>query len=68
MSKFKMEDINIGDGVYFKLDYQNNYDLYWTVINKIDSKLEIEINEMGANDKFFLDIKDVYLIEKRTSN
>ncbi|MBC3847205.1 hypothetical protein H8K90_12485 [Winogradskyella echinorum] len=66
MAEYKMEDINIGDGVYFKLDFQTNYDLYWTVKSKFDSTLEIEVNEMGANDKIFLNIKDVYAIEKRT--
>ena len=66
MAKYKMKDINIGDGVYFKLDYQNNYDLFWTVKSKFDSTLEIEINEMGANDKIYLNIDDVYALEKRT--
>lgn len=60
-----MEDINIGDGVYFKLDHQSNYDLYWTVKSKFDSTLEIEVDEMGVKDNIFLDIKEVYLVEKR---
>ncbi|KAF9658917.1 hypothetical protein ABHQ57_00475 [Tenacibaculum sp. ZH5_bin.1] len=66
MAKYKMEDINVGDGVYFKLDFQTNYDLYWTVKSKYDSTLEIEVDEMGAKDKIFLNIKDVYAVEKRT--
>lgn len=66
MAEYKMEHINIGDGVYFKLDFQTNYDLYWTVKSKFDSTLEIEVNEMGANDKILLNIKDVDAIEKRT--
>jgi len=66
MANYTMNDINVGDGVYFKLNHQNNYDLYWTVKSKNISKLEIEINEMGANDNITIDIKDVYAIEKRT--
>ena len=62
-----MKDINVGDGVYFKLDHQNNYDLYWTVLSKIEpDTLEIEINEMGAKNKIYLKVADVYTIEKRT--
>ena len=66
MSDYKIDDIDVGDGVYFRLDHQTNYDLYWTVTSKFDSTLEIEINEMGANDKIFLNIKDVYRVQKRT--
>jgi hypothetical protein len=67
MGKYKMSDINVGDGVFFKLKHQTNYDLYWTVISKFDDTLEIELNrEMGITDKIFLNISDVYLVEKRT--
>ncbi len=34
-NKYKIEDINIGDEVYFdSLPSQNNYDLYWKVNGK----------------------------------
>lgn len=66
MSNIKISDINVGDGVFFKLDHQTNYDLYWTVISIYNTTLEIEIKEMGANDKISLNINDVYAIEKRT--
>jgi hypothetical protein len=66
MSKYKIENINIGDGVYFKNEYLNNYDLYWTVKSKFnDTMIEIEIDEMGVKDKMFINIKDILLIEKR---
>lgn len=45
MSKYKIEDIEIGDGVYFIVNWQNNYDLYWTVIAKNEKSLQIEIDE-----------------------
>ncbi|PLX07996.1 MAG: hypothetical protein C0596_08595 [Marinilabiliales bacterium] len=67
MYKYTMKDINVGDGVYFKLEYQSNYDLFWTVISKKEPDiLEIEINKMGANDRIFLKIEDVHSLEKRT--
>lgn len=66
MSKYKMSDIKVGDGVYFNVSWQDNYDLYWTVISIYDENtIQIEINEMGRNDRMFLKIEDVYLIEKR---
>ena len=65
MSNYKITDINIGDGVYFKVDWQNNYDLFWTVISKNGTHLEIEIDEMGTKDRMSLNIKDVYSVEKR---
>jgi hypothetical protein len=65
MSKYKITDIKIGDGVYFKVLGQTNYDLYWEVLSINNGILEIEIDEMGAKDKNFLHINDVYSIEKR---
>lgn len=65
MSNYKISDIEVGDGVYFKVDWHNNYDLYWTVKSKNETHLEIEINEMGANDRMWLNIVDVYSIERR---
>ncbi|MCT3755268.1 hypothetical protein BAX96_01420 [Elizabethkingia anophelis] len=66
MIKYTISDIKIGDGVYFNVKWQKNYDLYWTVISIYDENtIEIEVDEMGVKDKFFLKIQDVYLIQKR---
>ncbi|CAI8722112.1 hypothetical protein [Chryseobacterium sp. IT-36CA2] len=66
MRKYTISDIKVGDGVYFKVKWQNNYDLFWTIISIYDENtIEIEIDEMGAKDKIFLKIQDIYLIEKR---
>ena len=51
--KYNFEDINRGDEVYFNsTTLQNNYDLYWTVINKIEltKQLIIQLNTMGHSD------------------
>jgi hypothetical protein len=66
MEKYKIGDINIGDEVYFKLDYQANYDLYWTVISIENQILYIEIDEMGINDRISIHINDVYNHIKKT--
>jgi hypothetical protein len=57
--KYNINDINIGDQVYFKMPYVNNYDLYWVVVEKDESNelLQLEINEMAANDSQFVHIK-----------
>ncbi|WP_055436639.1 hypothetical protein [Lacinutrix algicola] len=66
MGKYKIGDISVGDEVYFKLDYQPNYDLYWTVISIDDPRLYIEIDEMGQNDRISIHINDVYSHIKKT--
>ena len=54
MIKYTISDIKIGDGVYFNVKWQKNYDLYWTVISIYDENtIEIEVDEMGVKDKFF---------------
>lgn len=52
--KYKMEDINIGDKVFFEsTEMQSNYDLYWTVISKLDNQLQliVQLDEMGYKDE-----------------
>ncbi|WP_278352422.1 hypothetical protein [Chryseobacterium gleum] len=54
MRKFTILDIKVGDGVYFNIKWQNNYDLYLTVISIYDENtIEIEIDKMGVKDKIF---------------
>ena len=61
--EYKFEDINIGDEVYFNSsNSQSNHDLYWKVIDKIESanKLIVRLDEMGHNDlRWTIDIKEV---------
>ena len=52
--KYKLEDINIGDKVYFEsTKLQSNYDLYWEVIGKYEQQqdLIVRLNEMGYTDE-----------------
>jgi len=61
--KYKMEDINIGDQVYFdSTPMQTNHDLYWTVINKLDlqKQLIVQLDEMGYKDeRWTIDLHEV---------
>ncbi len=67
MSKYKISDIQVGDEVYFIVNWQSNYDLYWKVISIVNEhSIEVEIQEMGANARTFLDIKDIHHLQKIT--
>jgi hypothetical protein len=63
--KYKLEDINIGDEVYFdSTTSQLNYDLYWKVINKLEKekKLLVQLDEMGFHNKrWIISIDEVRL-------
>jgi hypothetical protein len=58
-NKFTIDQINIGESVYFENEHIENFDLYWKVIGKLENHLHLKINEMGANDTRFIDIKDI---------
>ena len=55
--KYNINDININDQVMFKCLGVEDYDIYWTVVAKTDLYLEIEVKEMGQNDKIYLEPK-----------
>jgi hypothetical protein len=59
MSKYNSSNINIGDKVYFEREGLDNYNLYWTVIGFLDDMIEVEIDEMGHNDKIYIDFTDI---------
>lgn len=58
-----MDDISIGDQVYFdSTRMQSNHDLYWTVINKLENQkqLIVQLDEMGYKDeRWTIDIHEV---------
>lgn len=58
--EYKIEDINIGDEVIFdSTNLQSNKDLYWTVIGKSDSRLMIELKEMGFDENWTIAVNEV---------
>ena len=62
-NKYKIEDINIGDEVYFdSTQGQSNQDLYWKVIHKTENEkqLIVQLDEMGHKDlRWTVDITEV---------
>lgn len=60
--------IQIGDSVYWENKHlESNHDIFWTVVSKDETQnmLEIEAHEMGANDKFWISYRDVYIVQHR---
>jgi hypothetical protein len=55
--KYTTDDINIDDKVYFEMPSVNNYDLYWTVKQKGEKWLRLEIKEMGVRDTKLVEIE-----------
>lgn len=54
MAKYTMDEINLGDEVYFESSkLQSNHDLYWKVIHKYvqTQELVVQLNVMGFNDE-----------------
>jgi hypothetical protein len=62
-NKYKIEDINIGDEVYFdSIQGQSNHDLYWKVIHIMEKEkqLIVQLDEMGHSDlRWTVDISEV---------
>lgn len=51
-SKYAFKDMIIGREAYFEMPAIDNYDLYWKItgINEKEGLVQLEVNEMGAND------------------
>ncbi len=68
-NRYKFEDIEIGDEVYFdSVPAQSNHDLYWQVIDKLDKekRLIVQLNEMGFTDeRWAINADDVRQIIKK---
>ncbi len=67
-ARFTLDDIIVGDSVYFEIPHIPNYDLYWNVISKSDKLLGVEVSEMGANDRIYINAEDVKYIAPRPVN
>ena len=66
-NKFKIEEINIGDEVYFdSTPSQNNHDLYWSVTGKRGTQLMIQLNYLGQQEYWTIDVTEVRQFIKLT--
>ena len=58
--KYNIEDLNVGDEVYFENKYLENYGLYWQIVSKnTDGSITVDINEMGSKDRIAIQIEDI---------
>lgn len=56
--------IGTGDEVYFELPSVDNYDAYWTVIDKCGNWMHVEIDKDGIKDNRFIELKHVKAVRK----
>lgn len=62
---YTIEEVQIGDEILFEDAHKVEHNLFWKVVNKIsNSRLVVEIKEMGYAEKFYIDIQDVINLEK----
>lgn len=62
--KFKINDINIGDMVFFSIrGGQNNLQKYWTVVDMDkDGKIKVTTDEKEEEQNLLIDVNDVQII------
>jgi hypothetical protein len=66
MPRHKIDDINIGDKIYYEDDYLNKAHSLWTVVGKLDQSLLIEIIKEGKREKRLVELKDAKMIIPQT--
>ncbi|MEO6731669.1 MAG: hypothetical protein ABIN01_10670 [Ferruginibacter sp.] len=58
-------DIDVGDEILFDNPGTVEHNLFWKVVNKIsNSRLIVEIREMGFAQKIMVETRDVILLQK----
>ena len=64
-----LAEIGPGRSVFFESKYQDNYDLYWKVVQILpdNESIIVEINEMGHRDRTTVKIREVLLVEPQLS-
>jgi hypothetical protein len=64
MSNYTIDQINIGDEIYYEDRFRSNRDPNWKVVGKLDkSLLIIEIIKPGSTEQRVIDIMDVEKLE-----
>ncbi len=63
-TKYNLDDIEIGDKVYFVVPHIPSYNAYWTVRYKTDSQLMIEWQTGFRKQKAIISPEEVYILQK----
>jgi len=64
MGNYNINDVEIGDKVFFERVGIPNFDLYWTVIGFSEGMVHVKINEMGVDDNLHIDVNDIRILTK----
>jgi|GEM_PF-4076567 len=62
---YNLTDINIGDEILFSRAGIDDFRMYWKVIGFHEEMINIEIDEMGYEDKLYIDAKDIEKVLKK---
>ncbi len=64
-TQFETTDIEVGDEILFINDHVVEHNLFWKVVYKIsNSRLVVEIKEMGFAQKIMIETRDIILLQK----
>lgn len=58
-SKYKLEEIKIGNQIRFKRIGIDDFDMYWTVIGFNNKMIQVKINEMEFKDELYIDLDNI---------
>lgn len=70
-NRFKFDDVEIGDGVYFdevfsgKYLAQSNYNLYWEVTGKDVKNVMLNLKYLGQNHYWTVRYDEIRQVEKK---
>jgi len=65
-TQFETADIQVGDEILFRNADVVEHNLFWKVVYKIpNSRLAVEIREMGFAQKMMIETRDVVLLQKK---
>jgi hypothetical protein len=69
-NRYKYDDVEIGDSVYFDDVYsgkyltQSNYDLYWEVTGKDERNVMLKLNYIGKDHYWIVKYDEIRQVEK----
>ena len=70
-NKYKFDDVQIGDGVYFDNVFsgkhltQTNYDEYWDVTGKDENNVMLKLHHIGQDHYWTVKYDEIRQVEKR---
>ncbi|RZF57882.1 hypothetical protein [Sphingobacterium corticibacterium] len=66
--KYNINDIKIGDELFFDRKGIDNHDLYWKVVGFHKEMIKIEIAAMGFQENLYIDVTDIKYLNPKIDN